>query len=127
MTGSTFPASWPHEDPDAVTGYVPGPGGTFVPDLDEVAALPAAAGLWTTAADLIAFGTGWSCLLPGDLAAERAPVAGLRNGRTRLASRHVDRFRLREGQRPWRVPAMVRHCRSRGLLAGRRAGPAPLP
>jgi hypothetical protein len=32
--------------------------------------MPAAAGLWTTAADLIAFGTGWSCLLPGDLAAD---------------------------------------------------------
>jgi CubicO group peptidase (beta-lactamase class C family) len=70
MTSSTFPASWPHEDPDAVTGYVLGPGGTFVPDLDEVAAMPAAAGLWTTAADLIAFGTGWSSLLPGDLAAD---------------------------------------------------------
>ena len=51
MTSSTFPASWPHENPDAVTGYVPGPGGTFVPDLDEVAAMPAAAGLWTPAAD----------------------------------------------------------------------------
>ena len=77
MTSSTFPASWPHEDPDAVTGYEPGPGGTFVPDLDEVAALPAAAGLWTTAADLVAFGTGWSSLLPGDLAADALrPQAG---------------------------------------------------
>jgi len=70
MTSSTFPAGWPHEDPDAVTGYVLGPGGTFVPDLDEVAAMPAAAGLWTTAADLIAFGSRWSSLLPGDLAAD---------------------------------------------------------
>jgi CubicO group peptidase (beta-lactamase class C family) len=78
MTSSTFPASWPHEDPDAATGYVPGPGGTFVPDLDEVAAMPAAAGLWTTAADLIALGTGWSSLLPGDLAADalRPQVSG---------------------------------------------------
>jgi CubicO group peptidase (beta-lactamase class C family) len=77
MTSSTFPASWPHEDPDAVTGYVPEPGGTFVPDLDEVAAMPAAAGLWTTAADLIAFGTGWSSLLPDDLAADALrPQAG---------------------------------------------------
>ena len=77
MTSSTFPASWPHEDPDAVTGYEPGPGGTFVPDLDEVAALPAAAGLWTTAADLVAFGTGWSSLLPDDLAADALrPQAG---------------------------------------------------
>jgi CubicO group peptidase (beta-lactamase class C family) len=70
MTSSTFPASWPHEDPDAVTGYELEPDGTFVPDLDEVAAIPAAAGLWTTAADLVRFGTGWSSLLPGDLAAD---------------------------------------------------------
>jgi Beta-lactamase len=70
MTSSTFPASWPHEDPDAVTGYELEPDGTFLPDLDEVAAIPASAGLWTTAADLIAFGTGWSSLLPGDLAAD---------------------------------------------------------
>ena len=70
MTSSTFPASWPHEDPDAVTGYELEPDGTFVPDLDEVAAIPAAAGLWTTAADLVRFGTGWSSLLPDDLAAD---------------------------------------------------------
>ena len=48
-----------------------------MPDLDEVAALPAAAGLWTTAADLVAFGTGWSSLLPGDLVADALrPQAG---------------------------------------------------
>jgi hypothetical protein len=65
MTGSTFPPSWPHDDPDAVTGYELEPDGTFLPDLDDVAAIPAAAGLWTTAADLVKFGTGWSSLLPG--------------------------------------------------------------
>ena len=70
MTSSTFPASWPHEDPDAVTGYELEPDGTFLPDLDEVAVRPASAGLWTTAADLVRFGTGWSSLLPDDLAGE---------------------------------------------------------
>jgi CubicO group peptidase (beta-lactamase class C family) len=70
MTGSTFPRSWPHDDPDAVTGYELEPDGTFVPDLDDVAVIPAAAGLWTTAADLVRFCTGWSSLLPGDLAGE---------------------------------------------------------
>ena len=70
MTGSTFPVSWPHDDPDAVTGYELEPDGTFLPDLDDVAAIPAAAGLWTTAADLVKFGTGWSSLLPGELAGE---------------------------------------------------------
>jgi CubicO group peptidase (beta-lactamase class C family) len=70
MTGSTFPASWPHDDPDAVTGYDLEPDGTFLPDLDDVAAIPSAAGLWTTAGDLIKFGTGWSSLLPDGLAGE---------------------------------------------------------
>ncbi len=70
MTGSSFPAGWPHEDPDAVTGYELEPDGTFVPDLDDVTAILLAAGLWTTAADLVRFGTGWSSLLPADLASE---------------------------------------------------------
>ncbi|HEX3961345.1 MAG TPA: serine hydrolase domain-containing protein [Trebonia sp.] len=70
MTGSTFPASWPHDDPDAVTGYELEPDGTFLPGLDDVATMPAAAGLWTTAADLVTFGTEWSSLLPDGLAGE---------------------------------------------------------
>ena len=70
MTGSSFPAGWPHEDPHAVTGYELEPDGTFVPDLDDLTAILLAAGLWTTAADLVRFGTGWSSLLPDDLAAE---------------------------------------------------------
>jgi CubicO group peptidase (beta-lactamase class C family) len=70
MTSSTFPASWPHDDPDAVTGYELEPDGTFLPDLDDVAAIPAAAGMWTTAADLVKFGTGWPSLLPAGLAGE---------------------------------------------------------
>jgi CubicO group peptidase (beta-lactamase class C family) len=70
MTGSSFPAGWPHEDPDAVTGYELEPDGTFVPDLDDLTAILLAAGLWTTAVDLVRFGTGWSSLLPADLASE---------------------------------------------------------
>jgi CubicO group peptidase (beta-lactamase class C family) len=70
MTASTFPVSWPHDDPAAVTGYELEPDGTFRPDLDEVATVPAVAGLWTTAADLVRFGTSWSSLLPDRLVSE---------------------------------------------------------
>ena len=70
MTGSSFPAGWPHEDPHAVTGYELEPDGTFVPDLDDLTAILLAAGLWTTAADLVRFGTGWSSVLPAGLASE---------------------------------------------------------
>ncbi len=77
MTGSSFPVGWPHEDPDAVTGYELEPDGTFVPDLDDLTAILLAAGLWTTAADLVRFGTGWSSLLPAGLASEALrPQAG---------------------------------------------------
>jgi hypothetical protein len=41
-----------------------------VPDLDDLTAILLAAGLWTTAADLVKFGTGWSSLLPAGLAGE---------------------------------------------------------
>ena len=40
MTGSAFPTTWPHDDPDAVTGYELEPDGTFLPDLDDVATMP---------------------------------------------------------------------------------------
>jgi CubicO group peptidase (beta-lactamase class C family) len=77
MTGSSFPAGWPHEDPDAVTSCELEPDGTFVPDLDDLTAILLAAGLWTTAADLVRFGTGWSSLLPAGLASEALrPQAG---------------------------------------------------
>ena len=81
MTGSSFPSGWPHEDPDAVTGYELEPDGTFVPDLDDLTAILLAAGLWTTAANLVRFGTGWSSLLPAGLASEAL--------RPRAAATHI--------------------------------------
>lgn len=72
MTGSWFPAGWPHEDPDAVTGYELEPDGTLVPDLDDLTAILLAAGLWTIAADLVRFGTGWSSLCPPASPARRS-------------------------------------------------------
>jgi CubicO group peptidase (beta-lactamase class C family) len=70
MTGSSFPVSWPRED--AVAGYVVRLAGdrTFTRVRPLVSCLPAASGLWTTAADLVRFGAAWKSLLPQPLVRE---------------------------------------------------------
>lgn len=68
MTSSSFPERWP--DRDAVTGYQLAGDGSFQPVDREVCAIPAAGGLWSTAADLVRFGQGWAGLLPASLARE---------------------------------------------------------
>jgi CubicO group peptidase (beta-lactamase class C family) len=68
MTSSSFPESWP--DRDAVTGYTLADDGSFRPVDPQVCVIPAAGGLWSTAADLVRFGQGWAGLLPGELARE---------------------------------------------------------
>ncbi len=68
MAGSSFPASW--LDTDAVTGYQLADDGTFEPVAGQVCTIPAAGGLWATAADLARFGRGWASLLPAGLAGE---------------------------------------------------------
>jgi CubicO group peptidase (beta-lactamase class C family) len=70
MSGSWFPERWPEVGSDAVTGYQVADDGSFRPAQPEVAAVPAAQGLWATAEDLVRFGTGWSSLLPPALARE---------------------------------------------------------
>lgn len=65
----------------AVTGYAVAADNTFTPVDREVSVLPAAAGLWTTAADLARFGLGWRSLLPRSLAAQALrPHVGQPNG-----------------------------------------------
>lgn len=68
MAGSWFPGSWP--DSDAVSGYRLAGDGSFEPVPPQVATIPAAGGLWSTAADLVRFGLGWTSLLPAALARE---------------------------------------------------------
>jgi CubicO group peptidase (beta-lactamase class C family) len=62
-----FPVRWP-DNPDAVTGY--GLEHRAFRASTDLCTLPAAGGLWSTAADLVRFARGWRGLLPGDLAAE---------------------------------------------------------
>ena len=68
MSGSSFPATWPATG--AVTGYRLAGDGSFEPAPAKVCTLPAAGGLWTTAADLVRFGLSWASLLPAALAGE---------------------------------------------------------
>ena len=70
MSGSSFPERWPAAGERAVVGYGLDTGGAFIPAPAEVGTVPAALGLWTTAADLIRFALGWSTLLPAPLAEE---------------------------------------------------------
>jgi CubicO group peptidase (beta-lactamase class C family) len=68
MTDSFFPVRWPERD--AVTGYHLDDAGRFEPASAPFCVIPAAGGLWSTAADLARFGAAWGSLLPADLAAE---------------------------------------------------------
>ena len=70
MNGSSFPERWPAAGERAVSGHRLDDGGAFVPAPAEVGTVPAALGLWTTAADLIRFALGWSALLPAPLTEE---------------------------------------------------------
>jgi CubicO group peptidase (beta-lactamase class C family) len=76
MSRSSFPGRWPAAGERAVGGHRLDDDGAFVPATAEVGTVPAALGLWTTAADLIRFALGWSALLPARLAEEALrPVA----------------------------------------------------
>jgi CubicO group peptidase (beta-lactamase class C family) len=68
MGGSWFPASWPGAD--AVTGYHLAGDGSFEIAPARICTVPAAGGMWTTAADLVRFALSWASLLPAGLARE---------------------------------------------------------
>jgi CubicO group peptidase (beta-lactamase class C family) len=68
MSDSSFPASLAGIALQAVTCYQLTPDGAFVPVPAALCTIPAAGGLWATAADVLRLGTGWSSLLPNALA-----------------------------------------------------------
>jgi CubicO group peptidase (beta-lactamase class C family) len=70
LRDSSFPASRTGIGPGAVTSYQLTLEGTFEPTPAMVPTIPAAGGLWSTGADLVRLGLGWSSLLPGSLARE---------------------------------------------------------
>jgi CubicO group peptidase (beta-lactamase class C family) len=70
MRDSTFPATQAGIDPAAVTGYAVTMAGMFEPVQARICTIQAAAGLWSTGADLVRLGLGWSTLLPEPLAHE---------------------------------------------------------
>jgi CubicO group peptidase (beta-lactamase class C family) len=83
LRDSSFPARPADVGPGAVTSYNLTLQGLFEPIPALVSTLQAVAGLWSTGADLVRLGLGWSSLLPGSLAHEaltpqgRRPAAGL--------------------------------------------------
>ncbi len=86
MRDSRFPARPADIGPGAVTGFTVTADGAFEPFPPQVATVPAIARLWSTGADLVRLGTGWSSLLPAALAREALTVqagpgpGGLRTG-----------------------------------------------
>jgi CubicO group peptidase (beta-lactamase class C family) len=68
MASSFFPSSWPGPSAGAVAGYALADDGTFESSGELVCSVPAAGGLWATAADLVRFGVSWASLLPEELA-----------------------------------------------------------
>jgi CubicO group peptidase (beta-lactamase class C family) len=79
LAGSSFPGRAADIGPGAATGYGLSGDGTLVPLPATVCALPAVAGLWAPAADLVRLGAGWASLLPPALARDalmpRTPAA----------------------------------------------------
>ena len=116
MRDSRFPARPADIGPGAVTGYTVTADGAFEPFPPQVATVPAIAGLWSTGADLVRLGTGWS------VAAARGagPRGPDRPGRTG-AGRAPDRPRLAAGPR-----RPDRHAR-RGRARCRRVAAQPRP
>jgi len=70
LRDSSFPARPADIAPAAVTSYNLTLGGLFEPIPAGIPNLQAAAGLWSTGADLVHLGLGWSSLLPESLARE---------------------------------------------------------
>jgi CubicO group peptidase (beta-lactamase class C family) len=70
LTDSSFPACPADIGPRAVTGYNLALDGMFQPAPARIPTLQAAAGLWSTGADLARLGLRWSSLLPQALAHE---------------------------------------------------------
>jgi CubicO group peptidase (beta-lactamase class C family) len=79
MTSSFFPAAWPQRT-DTVSGFAVTGDGSVEPSPPLICTVPAAGGLWATAADLVRFGLCWSSLLPDALAAEALTPHSARPG-----------------------------------------------
>jgi CubicO group peptidase (beta-lactamase class C family) len=85
LTDSSFPARAADINPRAVTGYHLTLEGRFEPVPARIPTLQAVAGLWSTGADLVRLGLGWSSLLPEALAHEAlTPQTGPGPGGSRV-------------------------------------------
>jgi CubicO group peptidase (beta-lactamase class C family) len=83
MRDSTFPVTRAGIDQAAVTGYSLTLEGLFQPVPALICTIQAAGGLWSTGADLVRLGLGWSRLLPESLAHEALTPQAPRDGEPR--------------------------------------------
>jgi CubicO group peptidase (beta-lactamase class C family) len=75
MRDSRFPGRPADIGAGAVTGYGVSADGIFEPFPAKICTIQAVGGLWSTGADLVRLGTGWSSLLPAALAREALTMA----------------------------------------------------
>ncbi len=83
LRDSTFPVTRAGIDHAAVTGYALTLEGLFQPVPALICTIQAAGGLWSTGADLVRLGLGWSRLLPESLAHEALTPQAPQNGEPR--------------------------------------------
>lgn len=78
MSDSWFPRDRPAAG--VITGHRLTDEGVFQREPTRISTVPAAGGLWSTAADLVRFGLAWSSLLPGPLVREALRPQAERDG-----------------------------------------------
>ena len=82
MSDSWFPAEAPEPGTGSVVGYRLADDGAFHAVPLPIFKLQAAGGLWSTAEDLVRFGSSWQTLLPAELAAEALRPQAVRDAST---------------------------------------------
>ena len=121
LAGTSFPALAADLGPDPVTGYTVAASGEFAPVPAVVCVLPAIGGLWCTAAELVRLGTGWSSLLPAELAARGGQAADRPDARRAADGPRLDHQPPGRPRRARRSGPTGQHVPAPGICAPARS------